>query len=110
MVTTSPMIDSWSAMYNDEQAPKLPAFLVYFAGMFVATRWWLQSDPLRATRLSVFSTAICVLWAWILHLIWPFPQPWGLMLAATISIAVQLASPWMPTSERARLRNQLMDA
>jgi hypothetical protein len=35
-------------------------------------------------------------WALVVYLIAPFPQPWGLMLAATISIAVQLASPWSP--------------
>ena len=41
--------------------------------------------------------------AWLINLLWPFPQPWGLMVAATISLAVQLASPW--AGERRGRRN-----
>jgi hypothetical protein len=110
VASDSPLVDTWAAMYGDDQTPKLPAFLVYFAGLFAVSRWWLQSDPLRATRLSVFATAVCVLWAWVVHLIWPFPQPWGLMLAATISVAVQLAAPWMSLGDRARIKNAVMEA
>jgi hypothetical protein len=110
LVSELPGVDSWAAMYDSDRAPQLPAFLVYFAGLFVVSRWWLQTDPLRANRLSIWTTAICVLWAWLIHLVWPFPQPWGLMLAATTSIVVQLAAPWMPTSERSRLKNQVMEA
>jgi hypothetical protein len=31
--------------------------------------------------------------AWLVNLFWAFPQPWGLMVAGIMSIAVQLASP-----------------
>lgn len=109
-VANLPDVQAWAGMYESDRHPKLPAFLVYFAGLFVVTRWWLQSDPLRATRLNVFSTAICVFWAWIVNLLWPFPQPWGLMLAATISVAVQMSAPWMTSSERSRIRSQVMEA
>jgi hypothetical protein len=91
-------------------ALKLPAFLVYFGLLFVVLRWWNQADPLRASRLSLWATAACVLWAWIWHMIWPFPQPWGFMLAATISVAVQLAAPWMSIQERKRIRHQINEA
>jgi serine/threonine protein kinase len=110
VVRSLPEVDAWTGMYRSDRSPKLPAFLVYFAGLFVVTRWWLQSDPLRATRLSLWSTATCMLWAWIVHMIWPFPQPWGLMLAATISIAVQLSAPWMSSDARSRIRNQAVEA
>jgi hypothetical protein len=39
-------------------------------------------------------------WAWVLHQFWPFPQPWGLMLAVTISIAVQFSSRWIAPAAR----------
>jgi hypothetical protein len=35
---------------------------------------------------------------------WHFPQPWGLMLVASISIAAQLAAPWVSQADRAKLR------
>jgi hypothetical protein len=35
-----------------------------------------------------------------LHQFWFFPQPWGVMLAVTISIAVQLSSRWVSPQER----------
>ncbi len=110
VVDSLPQVQAWSDMYNADHSPKLPAFLIYFAGLFLVARWWLQSDPLRATRLSLWSTGICLLWAWIVHMVWPFPQPWGLMLAAAISIAVQLSAPWLSPAERSRLRRQATEA
>jgi hypothetical protein len=93
-----------------EGVPRLAGFLVYFAGLFAAVRWWLQGDPLRTARLSLWATACCLLWAWIVHLFWYFPQPWGLMLAVSISAAVQLSAPWMSLPERSRIRRQAMEA
>jgi len=87
----------------------LPAFVVYFAGLFAILRWWLQADPLRASRVSLWATVICVFWAGMIHLFWPFPQPWGFMLAATISLAVQLSAPWVSIQERAKIREQLAE-
>ena len=73
------------------------------AGEF--TEIFLKSiDPLRATRLSIWTTGVCVLWAAVLEMFWHFPQPWGLMMVASISIAAQLAAPWLSQAERAKLR------
>ena len=77
-------------------SPLLYAYLAYFGALFAGMRWWKQADPLRRTRLSVWSTGVVVFAAWLIHLIWPFPQPWGLMVAAIISISVQLVSPFAP--------------
>lgn len=81
--------------YTAEGAPRLAAFLAYFGGLFLLLRWWHQADPARDSRLSVMSTGGCVLAAWILHQVWQMPQPWSVMLAATISIAVQMSAPWV---------------
>jgi hypothetical protein len=83
----------------------LPAYLAYFAGLFAILRWWKQADPLRTTRLSIWSVGVCVLWA----LIFPFAQPWGFTLAATMSIAIQLSSPWISPKERNVARYQFHD-
>ena len=89
-----------STMFTEAGTPKLPLFLVYFGGLFVLPGWWKQADPLRKTRVNLFSLAGCVLWGGILSLFWPFPQPWGFMLAATISLSTQLASPWLTAKDR----------
>ncbi|HRX82525.1 MAG TPA: hypothetical protein P5307_25840, partial [Pirellulaceae bacterium] len=87
----------------------LPAFLIYFGGIFGITKWWLQADPLRTSRISLWSTAGCVFWAWLIQIFWAFPQPWGFMFAACTSIAVQLAAPWVRPSERAKIREQIAE-
>ncbi len=83
----------------------LPAYLAYFAGLFAILRWWKQADPLRTTRLSIWAVGACVLWA----LIFPFAQPWGFTLAATMSIAIQLSAPWISPKERNVVRYQFHD-
>ena len=83
-------------MYGADGAPLLGAYMVYFGGLFVVLRWWRQADPLRKTRFSLLATTLCVLWAWFMHLLFSFPQPWGFVLAATMSVSVQLSAPWLP--------------
>jgi hypothetical protein len=89
--------------YGADGSPESIAFFTYFGFLFVLLRWWRLADPLRSTRLSIWHTAVAVFWAAVLSAFWPFPQPWGLMLAATIAIAVQLSAPWLTPAERAQL-------
>src|SRR5262245_24262340 len=81
-------------------SPRMIAFLAYFGFLFVVPRWWRLADPVRSTRLSIWHTAVTAFWSWLLILFWPFPQPWGLMVAVTTCVAVQLASPWLSVAER----------
>jgi hypothetical protein len=85
-------------------SPQLPAYLVYFAGIFLGLRWWRQADPLRAARFSFWTVAWTGALALVWHIFWPFPQPWGLMVPATMSIALQLSAPWISTSVRSEFR------
>jgi hypothetical protein len=78
----------------------LTRFLVFFGLVFAVPGWWKQTDPLRKSRVSLPALGWCVLWSGIVSCFWPFPQPWGLMLAATISLSTQLAAPWMTYAER----------
>lgn len=95
---------STAGAYDSRHLPLLPAYLAYFAGVFVVLRWWKQVDPLRTSRLSIWTTGVCVLWAAVLEMFWHFPQPWGLMMVASISIAAQLSAPWLSQAERNKLR------
>jgi hypothetical protein len=78
------------------------AYLTYFAFLFFIMKWWRQANPLRHSRLSIWSVAVTVFFAGVANVIWPLPQPWALMVAATISISVQMASTWIPLRERGR--------
>jgi hypothetical protein len=81
-------------------SPQLYAYLAYFGSLFFAVGWWKQADPLRRTRLSIWSTVVSVFVAWAITCVWPFPQPWGLMVAAVMSTSVQLVSPFVPPHDR----------
>ena len=95
--------DALKHFFAADGSPQMIAFLAYFGFLFVIPRWWKQADPLRSTRLSIWHTLVVVFWSWALTWFWGFPQPWGLMLTATVAIAVQLASPWLSVTDRAKL-------
>ncbi len=75
-------------------------FVAYFAFLLPVLRWWRQADPLRGSRFSLWWTIVCVGWALLLSMAWPFPQPWGMMAAAAIAVSVQLAAPWVDPRRR----------
>ncbi len=83
--------------------PAIAVYVAYFAFLFLVPRWWRQTEYTRATRMSLWCAITCAGWAWLLHLFWWFPQPLGMMAAGTIAVATQLASPWMPPSQRRAL-------
>jgi len=81
----------------------LQAYVAYFAFLFVVLAWWRQAEVTRARRVSLWSVAWCGFVAWLLHFVWWFPQPLGLLLAAAIAFTIQLSSTWMPPSRRQEL-------
>jgi hypothetical protein len=93
-------IKQFESFYDVNGSPTWQAYVAYFAILFPILRWWRQADPLRSTRLSVWSTAFCVLVAWGISQFIYFPQPWGLMVAAIMSTSVQLVSPFVPHEQR----------
>ncbi|HEX2475386.1 MAG TPA: hypothetical protein VHK01_11600, partial [Lacipirellulaceae bacterium] len=88
-------------------APTLAMYMSFFAFLFLVPRWWRQAEYTREKRISVWWIAVCVFWAWVVHLFWWFPQPTGMMVAGVIATATQLASPWMPPSRRRALSEQM---
>jgi serine/threonine protein kinase len=86
--------------YQANGLPTLAGHLVYFGLLFAAIGWWHDVDPLRQHRFSLWSVVWATAVAGALHLLWPFPQPWGLLIAAGLSISVQLASPWWNAEDR----------
>ena len=75
--------------------------------LFVLPRWWRQTEFTRSGRMSLWWVLVCIGWGWLLHFLWWFPQPQGLMAAGVIALATQLASPWMPPSRRKALAAEI---
>jgi serine/threonine protein kinase len=82
-----------SSGHNVGSFDELAAYAVYFGFLMLVPAWWWQADASRPGRLNIFSTAWVAAWAFILSQFWPFPHMVGVMIAAMVSIAVQMASP-----------------
>ncbi|MBS0210296.1 MAG: serine/threonine protein kinase [Planctomycetes bacterium] len=92
-----------SQFYLANGQPELLCYLAYFGFLAAAVRWWQQVTPLRRSRVSLMALAGAVFAAWALNLVCNFPQPWGLLVAGAVSLAVQIAAPWqIPLGERSR--------
>ncbi|NQU23975.1 MAG: serine/threonine protein kinase [Candidatus Nealsonbacteria bacterium] len=82
--------------------PLAMAQMACFGTLFLLMRWWRQADPLRSSRLSLWSVVVSAAAAALVAAIWGFPQPWLIMAAGAISVSVQLASPWVHPHRRYR--------
>ncbi len=93
-------VDS-TAWFDAAGQPQWLAYVGFFGVLFLAVNWSKQLDPRRSRRFSLWSLFTTWLWTMIVAAIAPFPQPWGSLCVLSISLAVQLSSPWY-----ARLRTQ----
>ncbi len=93
-------VQRWRGFFAADNSPLLAAYLAYFPLLMGLVHWWKQADPLRRTRFSLFSVLWTLLMAGIVQLIIPFPQPWGALVFAGTSIAVQMSTPWFNSDER----------
>ncbi len=92
-----------SSFYNAYGQPQEMAFLACFGTLFLLMRWWRQADPLRSSRLSLWSIFVSLLVAVVVAGLWGFQQSsWLVMSAGAVSASVQLASPWVHPRRRAR--------
>ena len=85
------------------------AYMAAFATLLAVLRWWLDADPMRSTRLSLWSLLVTVVFAHVIATAWQFPEPWLMMVAACMSVSVQLSSPWVPTYARLRPATEKSD-
>ncbi len=88
------------ASFYSNGRPMAMAYMACFGTLFLVLRWWRQADPLRTSRLSLWSMVVSVGMAGIVAGAWHFPQPWLPMVAGAVSVSVQLASPWVHPNKR----------
>jgi len=80
--------------------PMAKYYLAAFGTLFLLVRWWRLADPARTTRMSLWAMIVCAFLAAMIGDAWGFPQPWLPMIACSIAVAVQLASPWIHPRDR----------
>ena len=109
--TTLPLLKDRLYLQNDNQT-NWAAYIISFAGLFVALRWWRQVDPIRKTRVSIFATGICVVCGIVFASIFGLDLAWLGVIAGLTAVSIQLASPWIhPKNRESWLaeQNQLSD-
>lgn len=83
--------------------PVIPAYLAFFMALFGSLRWWHQVDPLRKTRLSLWTVGLCFVWAVLFsHVLGPSAITHGLF-AIIVSTSLQLAAPWVGEGQRKKI-------
>jgi serine/threonine protein kinase len=94
------------ALYANRSTPLLSAYMVHFALLLAVVRWWRTTDPLRRTRLSLWSVAAIAAVDWLIHQVVPIGQPYGMLVAAGTVIATQIGAPWENPRQREVLSTQ----
>ena len=89
-----------STMYADHALSQMKYYVVAFGLLFLTVRWWRQTDPLRKSRLNLWTMFGCAFMAALIADACGFPQPWLVMFVCAVSVAVQLSSPWIPPRQR----------
>jgi hypothetical protein len=88
---------------NTAGQPLVVCSVFFFAALFGLRRWWHQTDELRPCRFRLMSVLLTMALAFVICQLIPFPEIWGVALAAVISCSVQIASVWQsdgPTLRR----------
>jgi len=96
----------WTGFQAESLSVPAQACVAYFAFLFVGLAWWRQAEASRNRRVNLWSVGWCGFMAWLLHLVWWFPQPAGLLGAVMIAFTLQLSSSWLPPSKRRKLVEQ----
>ena len=103
-ITSEPVLSPFpQTMFNNGNAPNLLGCVLFFAGLFLILRWWKQADPVRRSRMSVWSAGLCLVWATLIGQFFFFPLPWSCIIAVMISVATQFAAPWITHHQRHQL-------
>ena len=84
----------------DWSLPVMPAWLLFFIGLFGLYAWWKIADPVRETRLRVWDVCVCVVVAGALSQLLNLPLAQACIISGVVSVSVQLASTWINYQQR----------
>lgn len=84
--------------------PTWLGYAVFFGGLLFWRGWSQDMSPRRNRQLSFGRLVTCGFAAWLLTVMFAFPQGPAILWAVTISAAVQLATPLAPPVRRVATR------
>ena len=84
--------------------PTWLGYTVVFGGIMFWHRWWLDMSARRHRQLSFGRLGTAAIAAWLLTVVFAFPQWPAILWAVTISASIQLATPWSPPQRRPSMR------
>ncbi|MCE5303656.1 MAG: serine/threonine protein kinase [Planctomycetaceae bacterium] len=93
-----------AGFYAVDGRPLVLGFAACFGTLFALVGWWRQTSPARPSRLRIRTLLAVFVTAYVVALVWHFPQPWLPTIAVVVSASVQLASPWTPRGEAPRTK------
>lgn len=94
--------DETGAAMLQRGLPRLAASLTLFTALFGLLRWWRMADPVRKTRVSLWSSGLCAVVAVGLASVAEVNPFWPGMVALITSVAIQAAAPWVDRDRRGR--------
>ena len=101
------------ATLDGESVPFAAKYLVYFAGVLGAGRWWRLGARDRRDRVSLMPLLAAGFWGFVFSFLWPTGNQHDVVEGAILPLvfaagAVQAVSPWVPSvnpaSKKLRLR------
>jgi len=93
--------ESWPECYVSGRPAPL-AFIGYFGLSLCAFDWWGMTPPKRSSRWRIGDVFVAVFYAGVIHLVFPFPQPWGVLTVAGTALLLPVAFP-LPPKRSARI-------
>jgi len=66
----------------------------YFALAMAAVPWWKLTARGRSRRFRLWATIKVAVFAGLIGMAWPSPQPWGTLVVVLVAIVAQVVSPW----------------
>lgn len=99
---------------DGESVPYAAKYLLYFAGVLGAGRWWRATARDRRDRVSLLPLLAAGFWGWLLSFLWP-TEPQYVFEGAVLpllfaTVAVQAVSPWVPAVNPAAKKFRLRAA
>lgn len=97
----APNLPAWDqvtslAYWHAQLTPALIGSVSFFVVLLFGYRWWMEADPLRKQRVTFLDTSMAGLYAWLLSLLWPTAQPWGVFWGLLAAVAVQVSAARVP--------------
>ena len=99
----APVLVGRVAVADGTGFPTIACFMIFFAALFSARRWWWQVDSFRKARFRVSSALFTLVLGIVITGMlqdFSFPDALGATWALAISAVVQLSAGWTPAEDR----------